>query len=124
MLTHLQQHKILPGATRPGEEQTSPSRFAPLERSGWQPVVPCLAPTGLDPDLARTLVASQKDPDCFASEPVAFCRGRTLLGAELRPVLWYAENEVGELRCSQPGITQVEEPTPFRPGGITPSRLP
>ena len=75
-----------------------------------------LAPTGLDPDLARTLVASQKDPDCFASEPVAFCRGRTLLGAELRPVLWYAENEVGELRCSQPGITQVEEPTPFRPG--------
>jgi len=43
MLTHLQQHKILPGPTRPGEEQTSPSRFAPLERSGWQPVVPCLA---------------------------------------------------------------------------------
>jgi hypothetical protein len=64
-----------------------------------------LALAGLDLDLVRTPVGSQKDPDCRGREPVAFCRGGTLLGAELGPVLWYAENEVGELRCSEPGVT-------------------
>jgi hypothetical protein len=46
-----------------------------------------LAPAGLDLDLVRTLVGNQKDPDCLGREPVAFCGGGTLLGAELRPVL-------------------------------------
>ena len=73
----------------------------------------CWHPPGLDLDLVRTLVGSQKDPDCLGREPVAFCRGGTLLGAELRPVLGYAEYEVGELRRSELSITQVEEPTPF-----------
>src|SRR5215467_15971542 len=71
-----------------------------------------LVTTGLDLDLVRTLVGGQKHPDCRGREPVAFCGGGALLGAELRPVLGYAKNEVGELRCSEPGITQVEEPTP------------
>ena len=61
------------------------------EVAGAHPDHRVLAPTGLAPSLVRSLVGGQEDPDCRGREPVAFCRGGTLLGAELRPVLGYAE---------------------------------
>lgn len=61
-------------------------------------------PASLVLDRVRTLVGGQEDPDRRGSEPVAFCGGGALVGAELRPVLGYAEYEVGELSCREPVV--------------------